>query len=232
MFSLFSCFNPTSFVFSLEMTFILFIVVIRYVASEAKRNKSKEAVIKETSELCRRASMRKTFTLFLVLVKPVGENVYHVIIECTTKRRKEDRMNFWINKNYLDQKPSYSGEFESIPGTKYMLRLSGNVKTVSGFPKTRLEFHPKRENCQQFQVTMSDYNAFNAASVDIYEVKDREDGKEEEEGLVSMPFRLTGTPFVEDLEPLNDESFPGRSRKSLSYWILIIVESHMLIYGC
>ncbi|XP_063420153.1 uncharacterized protein LOC134705334 [Mytilus trossulus] len=186
-----------------------------YVASEAKRNKSKEAVIKETSELCRRASMRKTFTVFLVLVKPVGENVYHVIIECTTKRRKEDRMNFWINKNYLDQKPSFSGEFESIPGTKYMLRLSGNVKTVSGFPKTRLEFHPKRENCQQFQVTMSDYNAFNAASVDIYEVKDKEDGKEEEEGLVSMPFRLTGTPFVEDLEPLNDESFPGFTTDSL-----------------
>ncbi|CAC5360589.1 unnamed protein product [Mytilus coruscus] len=186
-----------------------------YVASEAKRNKSKETVIRETSELCRRASQRKTFTVFLVLVKPVGENVYHVIIECTTKRKKEDRMNFWINKNYLDQKPSYSGEFESVPGTKYMLRLSGNVKTVSGFPKTRLEFHPKRENCQQFQVTMSDCNAFNAASVDIYEVKDTEGGKEEEEGLVSMPFRLTGTPFVEDLEPVNDETFPGFTKDSL-----------------
>jgi hypothetical protein len=113
-------------------------------------------------------------------------------------------MNHWINEKYLDQKPSHTGEFESIPGTKYVLKLSGNVQTVSGFSTTKLEFHPKRENVQHFQVTISDQTTFDAASVDIYEIK----GQAEEE-LTTVGFRLTGTPFVDDNEPEVDETFPG-----------------------
>ena len=158
--------------------------------------------------------MRQYFVVFLVLVKPVAENIFVVLIECTTKRKLDDRMNYWINKNYLDQKPSHSGEFESVPGTKYMLKLSGNVQNVTGFPKTRLEFHPKSENCQQFQLTMSDPSAMIIGSIDIYKLTATHEGKEQEEGLVAVPFRLTGTPFVDDMLDDN-ESFKGEVHVNL-----------------
>lgn len=182
---------------------------VRYVASEAGKDKLMETILSETSDLCRSASLRKQYVVFLVLVKPVAANVFKVVIECTRKRKQEDRMNHWINEKYLDQKPSYTGEFESIPGTKYVLKLSGNAQTVSGFPTTKLEFHPKRENFQHFQVTMSDPTAFNAASVDIFEIKAQADSSEVEQEITAVGFRLTGTPFVDDNEPEDDETFPG-----------------------
>ena len=190
---------------------------VRYVASEGGKDKLKEKILSETSDLCRRASLRKKYVVFLVLVKPIAAKVFKVVIECTTKGKQEDRMNYWINERYLDQKPSHTGEFESIPGTKYILKLSGNAKTVSGFPTTKLEFHPKRENFQHFQVTMSDLTAFDAASVDIYEMKGQADGSEVEAEITAVGFRLTGTPFVDDNGPEDDETFPGGNLFCVSY---------------
>jgi hypothetical protein len=193
-----------SFICIIYICYSISFVFARYVASEAGRDKLEEKILSETSYLCRSASLRKQYIVFLVLVRPVAGNVFKVVIECTTKRKQKDRMNHWINEKYLDQKPSHTGEFESIPGTKYVLKLSGNVQTVSGFSTTKLEFHPKRENVQHFQVTISDQTTFDAASVDIYEIK----GQAEEE-LTTVGFRLTGTPFVDDNEPEVDETFPG-----------------------
>jgi hypothetical protein len=60
------------------------------------------------------------------------------------------------------------------------------VQTVSGFPTAKLEFHPKRENVQHFQVTISDQATFDAASVDIYEIKGQADSSEVEEELTAV----------------------------------------------
>ncbi|XP_060082575.1 uncharacterized protein LOC132561881 [Ylistrum balloti] len=178
-----------------------------YVASEAQQNMTEEAVIRQTSKLCRRASLKKQHVKLIVMLKPLGDEIYDVIVEITIARKAEDRLNHWRACRYLDQKPSISRDFESVPRKRYLITLSDEIEKHGGLTSTPLDFHPKRFNFQQFQIRRKKNGELNFGSVIL---TDDETGEE----IARITVHLTGTPFLEDLGEFED-GFPGFTRNSL-----------------
>ncbi|XP_021343621.1 uncharacterized protein LOC110443616 isoform X2 [Mizuhopecten yessoensis] len=178
-----------------------------YVASEAKPNMIEDAVIEQTSKLCRRASLRKQHVRLIVMLKPLGNEMYDVIVEIAIARKADDRLNHWRSYRYLDQKPSVSGDFESVPRKRYSITLSAEIEKCGGLPSTPLDFHPKRFNYQQFQICRKKNVDLNSGVVILHD----EDSEEE---VSRLPIHLTGSPFLEDLGEFED-GFPGFTRNKL-----------------
>ncbi|XP_033738069.1 uncharacterized protein LOC117325740 isoform X1 [Pecten maximus] len=178
-----------------------------YVASEAQQNMSEEAVIAHTSTLCKRASLRKQHVKLIVMLKPLGSEMYDVVVEIVIARKAEDRLNQWRGCRYLDQKPSVSRDFESVPRKRYCITLSDEIEKHGGFPTTPLDFHPKRFNYQLFQICRKKNVELNFGSVIL---TDEETGEE----IARLTVHLTGSPFLEDLGEFED-GFPGFTRNSL-----------------
>lgn len=140
------------------------------------------------------------------MVKPVDDNVYKVLVDCTTKRKREIRMHSWLEQNYQEQAPRHSGTIESMPGAKYMLKLNGNFKAVSGSPTASLIFYPKEENYILFEVTvLSPSTAF----VDVFGVQTTSTHNEIEKKLICLPIELTGIPVARAQVPIHVQAFSG-----------------------
>ncbi|XP_069128748.1 uncharacterized protein [Argopecten irradians] len=177
-----------------------------YVASEAQQNMTEEAVIEQTSKLCKRASLRKQHVKLIVMLQPRSNEQYDVIVEIVISRKAEDRLNHWRAYKYLDQKPSMSRDFESIPRKRYNITLSDEIEKVGGLPSTPLDFHPKRFNYQQFQICRRKNVDLNVGYVIL---TDEETGEE----IARLTIHLTGTPFLEDFG--EQDGFPGFTRNTL-----------------
>ncbi|XP_076085952.1 uncharacterized protein LOC143056410 [Mytilus galloprovincialis] len=164
-----------------------------------------------TRRLSRNVSQSKSSIEFFVMVKPVDDNVYKVLVDCTTKRKRELRMHSWLEQNYQEQAPRHSGTIESMPGAKYVLKLNGNFKAVSGSSTASLIFYPKEDNYIIFEVTvLSPSTAF----VNVFGVKTTLTQNEIEEKLICLPIELTGIPVARAQVPIHVQAFSGFTSNS------------------
>lgn len=169
--------------------------------AETKKDITTDEIKLQTDSLLRRASKRKTFVVFFSVVKPIGYDIYDLVVECTTPQKRLERVNYWLSKRYLDQSSESVKEFDAQPGKEFHMTLKGNLRQF-GFVDSyviRLQFHPKRRNYQRLQVTMKDKNRVSKGTIYIREL-DME--TKQKIPVTNIDVHLSGEPFIEDVVPV------------------------------
>ncbi|KAJ8305565.1 hypothetical protein KUTeg_016110 [Tegillarca granosa] len=172
-----------------------------FVLAETKKNLTTDEIKLQTDSLLRRASKRKTFIVFFSLLKPIGYDIYDLVVECTTPQKRLERVNYWLSKRYLHQSNESVKEFDAQPGKEFHITIKGNIKQF-GFVDSydvRLQFHPKRRNFQRLQVTMKNKDQVSKGLIYIREFNIETDQKVP---VTNIDVHLTGEPFIEDIVPV------------------------------
>ena len=105
-----------------------------------------------TAKVFRSASLRRQTVNFIVMLRPLGNGIFDVVVEVALARNIPDRQNYWIQQNYRLQDPKYTQPTIAVPGKKYRIHLDESVKFCRDVKDVLLEFHPKRKNFQLFEV--------------------------------------------------------------------------------
>ncbi|KAJ8306250.1 hypothetical protein KUTeg_016795 [Tegillarca granosa] len=177
------------------------------VLAEAKKETTRNEVIKHVDELCIKAAKREIFIIFFAVIKAVIDtDFYELVIECTTNKRINERKNDWFKKQYTDKNLECTGEFQTVPGKGYKIRFQGNIQPWADISNISLQYHPKRTNFQKIQVALDDKNGLKYGAINIYEDRENQDPVY----LTTVALSLPG--FTNDVKLDEETGFKGFTR--------------------
>ena len=163
-----------------------------------KRTRISDADFKQqVNEIHTKALKRAKVVRFFAVLKPMSENIFQTILECTIPQKINDRLNFWRSQDFIVLTPESTSEYDTQEKQEYDIVLSGNIKKFSGTPK--LQFHSKRENYQTISVLLTNKEE-PFGSLDLVEIP-------QEKELTSIALWLSGMP-VKDT-PRKKDTFLG-----------------------
>nr|XP_022315819.1 uncharacterized protein LOC111119690 [Crassostrea virginica]XP_022315820.1 uncharacterized protein LOC111119690 [Crassostrea virginica]XP_022315821.1 uncharacterized protein LOC111119690 [Crassostrea virginica] len=169
-----------------------------------KRKRISDADFKQhVNEIHTKALKRAKVVRFFAVLKPMSENIFQTILECTIPQKINDRLNFWRSQDFLVLTPESTSEYDTQEKQEYDIVLSGNIKKFSGTPK--LQFHSKRENYQTISVLLTNKEE-PFGSLDLVEIP-------QEKELTSIALWLSGMP-VKDT-PRKKDTFLGFTKEEL-----------------
>jgi hypothetical protein len=138
-----------------------------------KRKGSTDIDLKlQVNELHTKAWKRAKIVKFFAVIKPRPGNFYETVLECTKPQKINDRLNHWKAQDFIVLSPEYTGDFETFEKQEYDIALNGNIKKNHG--STKLQFHSKRENYQQFLVSLANKEKEAYGSLDMIKIPEEE----------------------------------------------------------
>ncbi|KAL3851699.1 hypothetical protein ACJMK2_015426 [Sinanodonta woodiana] len=180
-------------------------MVVFYVASfsvkvgvESFSRKSDANELKrQVSYLYRKSRRNEYGVMFLMLMKRIGQiNTWKVVIECCQKEKSEERQKHWETKLYEKLESKLNDSITALSKQKYRVKLSEFLRVVGITEDMNLQFHPKRDNFQQFKIQIDEERPSVNGGLEIIQlpsqlVSARGDQNTDEEKLLSrFEFKL------------------------------------------
>ncbi|KAL3851700.1 hypothetical protein ACJMK2_015427 [Sinanodonta woodiana] len=125
----------------------------------------------QVSQLFRTSRQREHSIVFLLYLKRIEKtNTWKLAIECCHEANAAERQKYWENESYKKQGGKLNDQIVAVSKEKYQVKLVDAIKVVGTSDDEILEFHPKRNNFQQFIIQMKEEKSFVKGKLDIYQL--------------------------------------------------------------
>lgn len=129
-------------------------------------------LINEVNEIHTKVMKKTQIVRFFAALKHMSENIYKTVLECAIPQKIDERLRYWKSEDFILLSPECTGDFESCEKQEYDIVSSGNIKINLG--TTKLQFHSKRINVQQFALSLANIHEPTCGALDMVEIPKKE----------------------------------------------------------